>query len=191
MFDSNTDLNKVATNDLFTEILKRYVDDPNGMPRMGTAPLEAFMLALSLTPVANVEVVIRNDQGHVLMTYRGDADFTGWHFPGGLISFGENIENSCKRVAFKEVKSDVNNFQVIGIINNSDLEKDKRHYKGHPFSNHFIAIVVTCDLIGDFEESDKEKFFNPTNDMPIGILPCHVPVWQILQVGNPVSVINY
>ena len=63
-------------------------------------PEELFYFVSQLTPLINVDLLIKNQQGQTLLTWRDDR-FHGpaWHIPGGIIRFKEKIEDRILKVA--------------------------------------------------------------------------------------------
>ena len=71
-------------------------------------PLDVFYFISQLTPLINVDLLVKNSQGQVLLTWRDDQ-FHGpaWHIPGGIIRFKERIETRIAKVAQSELGAKV------------------------------------------------------------------------------------
>ena len=110
-------------------------------PKVGL-PQEAFYFVSQLSPMVSVELLIKNKNGQTLLTWRDDGFHgPGWHLPGGIIRFKENIEDRIAKVAESELGCGVSfadkPIDVRGIIN---TERDIR--------GHFITLLYLCELDG-------------------------------------------
>ena len=71
-------------------------------------PFEVFKLVSKLTPMINVDLLIKDASGKTLLTWREDPLCkAGWHIPGGIIRFMENIDTRIHKVAIAELGADV------------------------------------------------------------------------------------
>ena len=68
-------------------LLRSLPDAPaNGLPE------EVFLAVSRMTPMVNVDLLIDNEAGHTLLTWRQDAFHgPGWHVPGGIVHYGEKL----------------------------------------------------------------------------------------------------
>ena len=52
-----------------------------------------FELVSTLTPMINVDLLIKNEMGQTLFSWRDDIHSgKGWHLPGGIIRLKETLE---------------------------------------------------------------------------------------------------
>ena len=112
-------------------------------------PQEAFYFVSQLTPMINVDLLIKNKVGQTLLTWREDRFYgPAWHIPGGIIRFKERIEDRIVKVAEIELGCRVRfasaPIDVRGIINK---ERDIR--------GHFISLLYLCELEGDPDPARK------------------------------------
>lgn len=103
-----------------------------------------FDLVSSLTPIVNVDLLIKNELGQTLLSWRDDINSgIGWHLPGGIIRLKETIEERIIQTSLNEigylVKYDLKPIGVNEIIAN---EKDIR--------SHFISILYNCFLSKEY-----------------------------------------
>ncbi|OGK10590.1 NUDIX hydrolase [Candidatus Roizmanbacteria bacterium RIFCSPHIGHO2_01_FULL_35_10] len=125
------------------EILEKYVSDPSkGLPD------EVFFYISRTTPLVNVDLLIKDENGRTLLSWRDD-EYTGkgWHIPGGIIRFKETLETRIKKVAKLEIGVDVQ-FNSIPIVINQIINK-------HNTRGHFISILYKCFLSKNFFKNKK------------------------------------
>lgn len=107
-------------------------------------PGEVFCFISRITPLINVDLLIKDELRRTLLSWRDDQySGTGWHLPGGVIRFKETMEARVKKVAESEigveVEFDPNPIAINQMINN---EWDIR--------GHFISILYKCSLPSAF-----------------------------------------
>ncbi len=117
-------------------------------PQVGL-PEEIFYFISRMTPMVNVDLLIKDEKGRTLLSWRDDKySGKGWHIPGGIIRFKETLETRIKKVVESEigaeVKFDPNPIAINQIINN---EWDIR--------GHFISILYKCLLPSTFVPENK------------------------------------
>jgi len=83
--------------------LDQQVPDPSaGLPE------ELFLLFSRMTPLVNVDLLIKNEQGKTLLTWRDDGYWKpGWHVPGGIIRYKETLADRVRAVAKNELGAEV------------------------------------------------------------------------------------
>lgn len=106
-------------------------------------PIDVFYFVSQLTPLINVDLLIKNKKGQVLLTWRNDQFYgPAWHIPGGIIRFKEKIEHRIEQVAQLELGAMVNfTAEPIHIRSLINSERDVR--------GHFISMLYLCELSGD------------------------------------------
>ena len=84
----------------------------NILSKIGNAreglPEDVFLLVSQLTPLVNVELLIKDEEKGTLLTWRHD-EFYGpaWHLPGGIVRFKELASTRIKKVAKSELGATV------------------------------------------------------------------------------------
>ena len=141
------------TADLSTLLdrVSQHVADPKiGLPQ------DLFYFVSSLTPMVNVDLLIKNQKGQTLLTWRADR-FHGpaWHIPGGIIRFKEAISERIEKVAQSELGCGVRfseaPIDVRGLVNS---ERDVR--------GHFISLLYLCELKGEPNPTMRANGANPS-----------------------------
>jgi hypothetical protein len=69
-----------------------------GDPRRGL-PDAVFAFVSSVTPLVNIDLLVRNAAPQTLLTWRDDEYYRGWHVPGGIIRFKERMVDRAAAVA--------------------------------------------------------------------------------------------
>ena len=119
-------------------------------------PLDLFLIISSLTPIINVDLLIRNEKKQILLAWRNDVLFgNGWHIPGGIIRFKETFHQRIQRVAQLE----------IGVKSIKYLKRpiliSQCFFKGD-IRGHAISLLFDCFLHSNIK-LDKMKVKKPTN----------------------------
>jgi ADP-ribose pyrophosphatase YjhB (NUDIX family) len=107
-------------------------------PRCGL-PDEIFHMVARLTPMTNVDLLIYNDRGETLLTWRDDGLYHGWHIPGGIIRFKERMADRVAEVARLELGAAVTIKEPPVAVN--EVIHLERRARGH-----FIAFLFECQL---------------------------------------------
>ena len=67
------------------------------------APYPVFIALCKSVPLIAVDLAVMPDKNHLLLTYRKDEFYDGWHLPGSILRSFESVENALKRVARGEL----------------------------------------------------------------------------------------
>lgn len=126
------DLHKVI------EFLDKEVKNPSlGLPE------ELFLFISRITPIINVDLLIKDENGRTLLSWRDDQFHNlGWHIPGGIIRFKETIETRIQKVAETEIGSLIEFDPIPIAINQTILENNTR--------GHGISLLYKCFLSSKF-----------------------------------------
>lgn len=111
-----------------------------GNPSEGLSE-DIFLLVSRITPLVNVDLLIKNEQDHTLLTWRADGYYPpGWHLPGGIIRYKEKISARINAVSKNELGAEVA-FNKTPLAMN-EIIQSKRKIRGH-----FISLLYQCSLI--------------------------------------------
>ena len=116
------------------------------VPDPGTGlPENVFHYISRTTPLVNVDLLIKDEKGRTLLSWRNDRHTgTGWHVPGGILRFKETFEERVAKVAETEIGCEVR-FQPSPIALHQVILRD-RDIRGH-----FISLLYKCFVPGEFE----------------------------------------
>ena len=120
------------------EFLDKQVSNPSaGLPQ------EVFFFVSRVTPMVNVDLLIKDENGRTLLSWRDDRYVgTGWHLPGGIVRFKEKLEKRVQKVIETEIGAVVEFDPVPIAINQIILSQKTR--------GHFISILYKCFLSSEF-----------------------------------------
>ena len=126
------------------ELLSSFIGNPSkGLPE------EIFLFISKITPLVNVDLLIKDEQNRTLLTWRDDGFASaGWHLPGGIIRYKETLADRIKAVAKNELRALVD-YNPVPLATKECLIKD-RQVRGH-----FSSFLYQCRLIDKLDESLK------------------------------------
>ncbi|MDH2915652.1 MAG: hypothetical protein PXX77_02120 [Gallionella sp.] len=111
-----------------------------GDPTKGL-PEEVFVFASQITPLVNVDLLIKDDSKGVLLTWRDDGHYeAGWHVPGGIIRYKETLADRIAEVARLELGAKVFHEAEPMAINQVIHPTNKTR-------GHFISLLFACRLV--------------------------------------------
>lgn len=116
-------------------------------PSLGL-PDDVFYYVSRTTPLVNVDLLIKDENGRTLLSWRNDPySGLGWHIPGGIVRFKETLETRVEKVAEAEIGRSVRfDPSPIALHQSIHHERDIR--------GHFISLLYKCFLPGAFSPSN-------------------------------------
>ena len=108
-------------------------------------PHDLWHAIAKLVPMFAVEVFLADPAGRVLMVERHDECWSGWNVPGGFVSGGETLAQSCARTAEREV----------GLTVELDAVFDSFAWPKHPYG---VTTSLLCSCRSD-QLSDKGRYY--------------------------------
>lgn len=135
---------------------------------------DIFHFVSSLTPIVNVDLLIKNEFGETILTWRSDEFYgPGWHLPGGVVRFKEDPKKRVYKVALSELGCEVQ-FDQNPLTVRSQVT-DERDVRGH-----FISLLYHCKTTTPPDISRRADLRNPLNGQwswhrcaPENLLPVH------------------
>lgn len=125
-------------SELISELNSYIVDPTQGLPE------DVFLFASSITPLVNVDLLVRDYSGRVLLAWRNDKWYgSGWHVPGGIIRVKETFDERIQKCALSELHSNVmykkEPLEMFTIIEENFSERC-----------HFFSFVYDCKMPRDY-----------------------------------------
>lgn len=134
---------------------KNIINAKNGLPE------DIFLFASRITPMVNVDLLIKDEEGRTLLSWREDKNFwKGWHIPGGIVRFKETLEERIQKVAEIEIGAKIEFNPVPIAINQIILKQDTR--------GHAISFLYKCFLSENYKIDNKNM-----RETEVGYLKWH------------------
>jgi len=117
------------------QLMESMIKDPSeGLPE------DIFLFVSTITPMINVDLLIKNSENHTLLTWRGNGCYAaGWHVPGGIVRYKERINDRIRAVAASELGVQISfNKEPLAI---SEIIHPSRKIRGH-----FMSLLYECTL---------------------------------------------
>lgn len=138
----------------------------------GGLPEEVFHFVSRLTPMVNVDILIRDEKGRTLLSWRNDPFHKpGWHVPGGIIRFKETFKQRLEKVIETEIGTDVKLEPSPIAVNEIIREWDTR---GHFISFLFKGFASSRFIPKNKGLTEKDKGYLKWHDScPEDIIEVH------------------
>lgn len=152
------------------ESLESTIENPSeGLPE------DIFLFVSRITPIINVDLLIKNGQNHTLLTWRDDGYYpAGWHIPGGIVRYRETISKRINAVAATELAAKVK-FKKSPLAINEVIHPSRR------VRGHFISLLYECALISSLDKNLRYEKGTPKRGewmwhsrCPDNIIPVHL-----------------
>lgn len=109
-----------AIHDLEKAIEEEQIDPKKRLP------LDLFEFATTLLPFVNVDLIIQNRSGQILLSWRDDKHYgAGWQIPGGIIRIMETIDERIQKTAIREIGCEVE-YEKNPLIVHENIIRDKK-----------------------------------------------------------------
>lgn len=125
-------------------------------------PLPVFEALCKIIPAIGCEIIIRDDKNRLLLTWRDDKWYHGWHFPGGLLRAGDTFKYRINQIASKELGVKIKEITFFKPVNSG--RRDSRGYG--------ISLVFFC------QPKNKPKTGKFFSKMPDDIIPGQRLLWR-------------
>lgn len=127
----------------------QFLEQQAANPSAGL-PEGVFEYVSRTTPLVNVDLLIHDEAGRILLSWRDDQYAgTGWHVPGGIIRFKESWEDRVRKVAETEIGADVQ-FDPTPIAIYQFFSRE------HATRGHFVSLLFKCVLPSTFVPDNKD-----------------------------------
>lgn len=111
-----------------------------------------FHALMGMSVSVPIELGAFDRNGKILMVYRDDFEFKGWHLPGTVLRDNKNVSGAITRLVRSEVGVNVSAPIPLGWL---ESERDV-----HP-TRHAVGLLHVCLLEGEY--AGKGQFFDPEN----------------------------
>jgi len=125
-------------------LLDERVDEKHG-----GLPEALFLFVSRITPLVNVDLLIRDELLGTLLTWRHDEFYgPGWHIPGGIIRFGEYAADRVRIAAETELGARVESESIPAHVHES-ISPERRE------RGHFISLLYRCRLATGLDQTRR------------------------------------
>lgn len=116
-----------------------------------------FLLISGLIPLPNVDLLLTNEKGQLLLTWRKDMWFqSGWHIPGGCLHYGESFEHCVRETAKRELSVELCN--VVGPVATKNVIRGVVIGTTFPRERgHNVAMLFRCSVPSDWKPDNGIK----------------------------------
>jgi ADP-ribose pyrophosphatase YjhB (NUDIX family) len=120
-------------------------------------PEDVFLFISRITPMINVDLLLKNERQQTLLTWRQDGlCVPGWHVPGGIVRFKETLAHRIHAVAASELGATIEvTAQPLAI---NEVIHPARKVRGH-----FISLLYECRLTST---PDAERMYAGGHPQP-------------------------
>jgi colanic acid biosynthesis protein WcaH len=117
-------------------------------PKKGL-PDEIFYYISRTTPLVNVDLLVKDEKGRTLLSWRDDRHAgKGWHIPGGIVRFKETLEQRLREVARTEIGTKI-------AFDPAPIAIHQLIHRGRAVRSHFISFLYECSLPGTFDPPNR------------------------------------
>lgn len=118
-------------------LLRRLAGSGGAMPN---TPRVIWDALAGVVPRLAVELFLVRD-GAVLLTWRDDAQWRGWHVPGGFVGVGETLGDAGRRIAARE----------LGVQLEVETVVADYAWPDHP-CGAVLSLLCACTCVGQPSE---------------------------------------
>jgi colanic acid biosynthesis protein WcaH len=150
----------------------RFLDNSISDKKFGL-PDDIFYFVSHVTPLLNVDLLIKDKTGRTLLTWRDDEYAgKGWHIPGSIVRFKETLEQRVLKCAEQELNTVVTfDPKPISIEQFIVPELDNRA--------HHISFLYRCYVPNDYIPNNMNKkrtdvgYIEWHNSCPANLIKIH------------------
>ncbi|MBP3205413.1 MAG: NUDIX domain-containing protein [Oribacterium sp.] len=166
-----------AIRELQYAMIEDGIEPENGLP------LDLFEYCTSLLPFVNVDLLIQNNAGQILLSWREDKHYgTGWQIPGGIIRMMETIDERIQMTAIREIGCRVSYEAEPIAVHENIIREHREGLKNQLERAHNIALLYNCRVPDDYvidnagKSETEEGFLRWFDKFPDNLLDCHKPL---------------
>jgi len=145
-------------------------------------PDDVFHFATRITPMVNIDLLVRNELNEVLLTWRGGQYYSpGWHVPGGIVRLRESLYDRIDQVAMNELGTTVT-ADRNPILINEVIRFPERINRTHFISFLFQAKLNSspCQSLEFRRKKPENGQWNWHQSCPEDIIPVHLMYKNII-----------
>jgi ADP-ribose pyrophosphatase YjhB (NUDIX family) len=118
-------------------------------------PEDVFRFVSRLTPLINVDLLIKDERSRTLLTWRDDEFYgPGWHVPGGIIRYKEPAAERIRCCAREELGAGISSEPAPLLVVEDVADQDTR--------GHHISLLYRCRLLTPPDEARRAVADSPS-----------------------------
>lgn len=110
---------------------------------------QRFLNIIDATPLVSLDLIVRNNEGKILLGLRDNKPAQGyWFVPGGRIRKNETIAEAFRRLCLVELGLD-KTLEQASLLGPYDHLYDDNFKGAEGIGTHYVAIAYTLNLNAD------------------------------------------
>ena len=140
-------------------------------------PYHLFSYVSTITPLVNIDILLVDYSNRILLSWRDDGTYgPGWHIPGGVVRFKENLLSRVSKVCSNELSIDsISDIQLIQV---NQIMNKHRDFRGHFLSFLFVARCDSTALPSVPPEQGTCQWFDV---IPHPVIPQHARFIPVIE----------
>jgi ADP-ribose pyrophosphatase YjhB (NUDIX family) len=118
-----------------------------------------------------IELCVLDKENKILMVYRKDQEFDGYHLPGSVVNDWETVEEALVRLVKKEITDDIG-IEITNPLAIGWVDSPKDSWPSDPSTRHGVLLLHVARFQGVFTPKDGVNFF-AFDELPENTLGCH------------------
>ena len=128
----------------------RFLDE-NIIDRRVGLPDDIFYFISRTTPMVNVDLLVKDEKGRTLLSWRDDEYCgKGWHIAGGIVRYLETFEQRIQKTAERE-------FGINVLFDPVPLCVEEILLPEHKNRGHFISFLYKCCVLENYMPNNDGK----------------------------------
>ncbi len=119
------------------------------------APYPVFIALCKSVPIIAVDLALMPDKNHILLTYRDDKFYKGWHIPGSILTYQEKPIQALYRMAKKELG--LGSKDLAGV-------KFQTYFSYKDTREHGVSLLFTASPKAEPKDGKYFHLNNPPKD---------------------------
>jgi len=118
---------------------------------------DLFETIIATVPQVAIEAIIVNNiekPRKILVTWREDSHYYGWHFPGGFIRFGQSFDEATRSIIKRELGVNVSELKDTGV------KYSQVDGRGHTIGIVFLVKLENKSTQGQWFNCVPKKLLN-------------------------------
>ncbi len=116
---------------------------------------EIFKCIIKNTPLVAIDLIIRNQEGKILLGLRKNRPAKGYYFvPGGRIFKNETLDEAFRNISKNEIGVELERKQARFLGVYEHIYED--NFFGNEFGTHYIVLAHIIDIDFELELPDEQ-----------------------------------